>query len=103
MYPPSVPCSARAAVPHVRAAELPQDDGQPGPVPAQVQPGAAVGSDRGVSVLAAQQESAAPQEVHQDCSAVSGRRRARATNTCGGTVLSTGFVSLSAAAGSSRT
>lgn len=69
--------SARAAVPHVRAAELPQDDGQPGPVPAQVQPGAAVGGDRGVSVRAAQQESAAPQEVHQDRGAVSGRRRRR--------------------------
>lgn len=69
---PPFPPSARAAVPHVRPAELRQDHGQPGPVPAALQPGAAVGGDRGVSVRAAQQEGPAPQEVHQDRSAVSG-------------------------------
>lgn len=63
---------ARAAVPHIWPAELPENHGQLGPVPAQVQPGAAVGGHRGVPLRAAQQESPAAQEVHQDCSAVSG-------------------------------
>lgn len=73
---PAFPSPARAAVSHVRPAELQENHGQPGPVPAPVQPGPAVGGHRGLPVQPAQQESAAPQEVHQDSRTVSGQHAA---------------------------
>lgn len=64
--------TARTALSHVWPPKLPKNHGQPGPFPAKVQPGSALGGHRGVPLWTAQQEGPAPQEVYQDCRAVSG-------------------------------
>lgn len=62
---------ARAPLPHIWSAEFQEDHGQFGPVPETVQPSPALGGHRGVPMWTAEQESAAAQEVYQDCSTVS--------------------------------
>lgn len=64
----------RAHLSHLWEAELQENHGEPGPVPAQVQRDPVLGDHRDVSVLSAQQARAAAQEIHQDRCPVSRHR-----------------------------